>query len=88
MTGNWTWIKGASTVDQPGAYGTLGTPDPANTPGARINAVTWTDNSDAPLWLFGGQGYSCENYRTELGDLWRGVPSASNPSPSALLIAY
>src|SRR5688572_21615734 len=36
-------------------HGVMGTPDPDNIPGTRVNAATWTDNSNI-LWLFGGYG--------------------------------
>src|SRR3990172_1200854 len=55
-TTNWTWMKGANTTNQNGTYGAQGVPDPANTPGARNRAVSWTDGAGA-LWLFGGVGY-------------------------------
>jgi hypothetical protein len=52
-TNEWTWVSGSDTVNQQGSYGTLGTPAPGNVPGARQEAVTWTDAAGA-LWLFGG----------------------------------
>jgi hypothetical protein len=52
----WTWIGGANVADQPGVYGTLGTPSSTNAPGAREQAVSWTDAS-GNFWLFGGDGY-------------------------------
>lgn len=54
--GQWTWIAGSELANQPGSYGTQGTPAPGNTPGARNGAVSWTDLSGT-LWLFGGFGY-------------------------------
>jgi len=68
-TGNWTWIKGASTANQIGRYGARGVPGSDNTPGGRINAVKWTDGSDT-LWLFGGYGYGAASYG-QLNDLWK-----------------
>ncbi len=46
--GSWTVVSGSGAVDQPGVYtsGTL-------VPGARTNAVTWTDGL-GNFWLFGG----------------------------------
>lgn len=49
----WTWVSGSNAVNQPGSYGTLGVPVSSNTPGARQEAVTWTDSA-GNLWLFGG----------------------------------
>jgi N-acetylneuraminic acid mutarotase len=59
-TNEWTWMGGSSTVNQPGIYGTLGTPAAGNVPGSRSGATSWTDKS-GNLWLFGGRG---------LNDLW------------------
>ncbi len=69
-SGNWACMKGASSANQGGTYGTPGTPNPANTPGARSLAVSWTDSSGA-LWLFGGNGYDKGNSLGRLNDLWR-----------------
>ncbi|MGD0227411.1 MAG: galactose oxidase [Terriglobia bacterium] len=49
----WTWVSGSNIVNQQGSYGTLGTAAPGNVPGARQEAVTWTDAA-GDLWLFGG----------------------------------
>jgi hypothetical protein len=61
-TSKWTWMSGSSTVvpppqtvqdceefdcGQPGVYGTLGTPAPANVPGGRTTAASWRDSSGA-----------------------------------------
>jgi N-acetylneuraminic acid mutarotase len=76
--GQWTWIAGSNLANQPGTYGTQGMASPANSPGARGSAVTWTDASGT-LWLFGGIGYDSTNsacyliYNKEcfLNDLWK-----------------
>ena len=68
--GNWTWMTGASTRNEPGNYGELGVPDGKNCPGARYDAVSWTDQS-GNLWLFGGYGYAKDGATTgRLNDLW------------------
>lgn len=78
--GEWTWVAGSSSADQLGVYGTQGTPGPANTPGARFGAVTWTD-AVGNLWLFGGIGQDlngeCQGTGPpcELNDLWEFSPS-------------
>ena len=64
---------------QPGNYGTLsGTggfgPAPGIVPGARYNAVSWSDRS-GNLWLFGGYGFDSSAAPGELGDLWEYIPS-------------
>ncbi len=58
----WTWLSGSSGPNQTGTFGTLGVPAPTNVPGARNEAIAWTDAS-GNLWLFGGE-YS-------RNDLWR-----------------
>ncbi len=64
----WTWMAGANVVNQPGTYGTQGNSAPANTPGARFGAVSWTDAA-GNLWLFGGS--SGQNSFIPWNDLWK-----------------
>ncbi|GEP42658.1 hypothetical protein BGE01nite_19490 [Brevifollis gellanilyticus] len=52
-TGDWTWIKGASTVNGTATYGTQGTFAAGNTPGARSAGGGWV-TVDGDLWLVGG----------------------------------
>jgi N-acetylneuraminic acid mutarotase len=66
----WTWVAGSKEIDQPGVYGTQGTAAPANVPGGRIGAVSWTD-AQGLLWLFGGYGYDSAGTKSWLNDLWR-----------------
>jgi hypothetical protein len=63
--GIWNFVAGPLTLDQPGTYtgGLL-------LPGARTNAVTWTDGS-GNLWLFGGFGYDGTGAIGFLNDLWK-----------------
>jgi N-acetylneuraminic acid mutarotase len=87
----WAWMGGNSTMNcvlntygrsvcnEPGVYGTLGTPAAANIPGGRYGAVSWTDKS-GNFWLFGGQGYDANGYAVDittgiLNDLWEFNPS-------------
>jgi N-acetylneuraminic acid mutarotase len=67
---NWTWMSGSSVCAQEGVYGTRGEPDPANVPGARCSAASWTDRS-GNLWLFGGSGVDANRRAGALNDLWR-----------------
>ena len=70
---NWTWVTGASTINQLGVYGDKGVADPANLPGARYGGVSWID-ADGNMWLFGGVGYdSSEHNIGYLNDLWKFV---------------
>ncbi len=71
--GTWTWVTGDNTLGSAGRYGTLGEPSAANTPGAREQAVSWTDASDN-LWLFGGWGYDVNGTGCDLNDLWKFDP--------------
>jgi N-acetylneuraminic acid mutarotase len=67
-TGLWTWMGGSNVVNQPGTYGTQGTPAPGNVPGARTFPPSWTD-ATGNFWLFGGDGST-----GVLNDLWKYVP--------------
>lgn len=69
LTGQWTWMKGDSTVNQTGVYGIQGSAASTNNPGGRLYAVGWTDTT-ANLWLFGGnQNYT--GYFVNSNDLWK-----------------
>ncbi|MGQ0740589.1 MAG: kelch repeat-containing protein [Bacteroidota bacterium] len=79
---NWTWVKGDSTVDQPGIYGIQGMPDISNKSGARNGSVSWTDGV-GNLWLFGGYGFD-GSASGVLNDLWK-ISSYVSPLPVHLL---
>jgi hypothetical protein len=66
---NWTWMSGSSAENQPGVYGTRGVAGADNTPGAREEAVSWTD-AIGNLWLFGGSGFAATADGL-LNDLWK-----------------
>ena len=66
-------MKGSSTTQQPGVYGTQGNPAPENTPGARVGAVSWTDTSGR-FWLYSGLGWIGDSGDANLAALWRGDP--------------
>jgi N-acetylneuraminic acid mutarotase len=68
----WTWVGGSSAVDQIGIYGTQGIAAPGNVPGARSQAVSWTD-ADGNFWFFGGSGYDSQGNGgcACLNDLWK-----------------
>ncbi len=80
--GEWTWVGGSNLADnagfeQDGQYGALGIPGPANIPGARFGAATWTD-AEGNFWLFGGDGDAVSDAHCNetgspcnLSDLWR-----------------
>ena len=73
-TNEWTWVSGSDIGNQAGTYGTKGTADPSNVPGARHSAVSWLDSS-GKLWLFGGGGYDSGSSGGELNDLWEYDPA-------------
>ena len=75
QTNEWVWMGGSSnTVNQPGVYGTLGTPAPGNIPGDRGATGNWTDNK-GNFWLFGGGGIDSAGNAGTLNDLWKFNPS-------------
>ena len=74
----WTWVKGSTTGDQNGVYGSLIRPyEPyvGWTPGGRNGATYWIDNA-GQFWVFGGEGFdsTSSNGNGFLNDLWRYVP--------------
>jgi hypothetical protein len=68
-TQHWVWISGSSSPNATGHYGTLGAPNPANVPGARLFSSAWADASGR-LWLFGGAGYDGAGSQGYLNDVW------------------
>ncbi|MBX3730596.1 MAG: hypothetical protein KF858_15580 [Candidatus Sumerlaeia bacterium] len=66
----WTWMKGASTRDQMGIYGTQGVPHPENSPGGLAGPVSWT-GGPSTLWLFGGFGRDNTGISGYHNALWR-----------------
>ncbi len=64
VCGEWTWMNGSDTGAPAPVYGTKGLPAPANNPGARWPAVTWSDAA-GNFWLMGGQSNGIKN------DLWK-----------------
>jgi hypothetical protein len=66
---DWMWVDG---LDVKSVYGPYGSPPPGGLPGARENALTWTD-SNGNFWLFGGDGvYAVQGgyTRATFSDLW------------------
>ena len=72
----WIWQGGSNDFNAAGVYGTEGTPSTSNFPGAREQAVSWSDAA-GNLWLFGGLGQDsvvASNVGL-LNDLWRFNPT-------------
>jgi hypothetical protein len=53
-----------------GVYGVQTVASITNKPGARTNAVCWTDKK-GNLWLFGGNGYAASGNGGRMNDLWK-----------------
>jgi N-acetylneuraminic acid mutarotase len=66
----WTWIKGSTTNNANGLYGTKGVAAYSNTPGARDVMAKWTDDN-GNIWVFGGRGYAQSGGEGLLNDLWK-----------------
>jgi Galactose oxidase, central domain len=74
VSGEWTWTNGATTVNDFGHYGTLGSAGATNTPGGRSLAASWLGANDT-LWLMGGYGHdSSDPVQRYLNDLWFIIP--------------
>jgi N-acetylneuraminic acid mutarotase len=80
-TRQWAWMGGPSNNSGGSAvYGTLGVPAPANLPGRRDGATSWTDQN-GNFWLYGGNGLDANGIIGILNDLWQYQPSnASSPT--------
>jgi hypothetical protein len=67
--GEWVWIHGSNTVNDPGFFGVQGVSDPANYPPGLYEPCEWTD-LNGNFWLYGGM-YSTNEY----GDVWKYNPT-------------
>ena len=70
QVGEWVWIHGPNTVNDPGNFGVQGVSDPANNPPGLYEACEFRDQL-GNLWLFGGLSSSYQDY----GDLWKYDPT-------------
>jgi N-acetylneuraminic acid mutarotase len=73
----WTYIKGNTSINTNGIYGTQGTAAAGNLPGGREFASGWIDASGR-LWMQGGNGFPATAGAGYLNDLWRFNPSTNN----------
>jgi len=69
--GEWVWLRGDSTTNQPGNFGTRGVSNPTNEPPSLYEACEWID-LNGNFWLFGGL-----HPGADYGDLWKYVPSTN-----------
>ena len=67
---NWTWLRGDTSYNSFGNYGTKTIASSNNSPASRNNGISWVDNK-GKLFLFGGWGiyYSAIVVRS-LNDTW------------------
>lgn len=72
--GQWAWMGGSEVVRAIGTYGTEYQFADSSVPGARYEAMNWTDKN-GKLWLFGGLGYDSSGHYGYLNDLWVFDPS-------------
>lgn len=70
-TGQWTWMTGSNQGGPAGIYGTQGTANAANTPGARYGTQMVYDSVGGNIWLFGGTGLDINGSWGMLADLWK-----------------
>jgi N-acetylneuraminic acid mutarotase len=73
-TKQWTWVHGDTLLAKPPVYGTQAAA--ANWPGARTDAISWTDNA-GKFWLFGGIGVASSAPLSIGNDLWKFDPAIS-----------
>lgn len=76
VVGQWTWMGGARHVDASGQYGTEGSSQPNDIPGAREAPSSWVD-ANGNFWLFGGFGVDSQGNSGLLNDLWQYSPGAN-----------
>jgi N-acetylneuraminic acid mutarotase len=76
VTNQWTWIKGPTTLNTSGIYGTMGVANAANIPGARIDGSFVSLNNK--IYLFGGYGLDAEGNQGYLNDTWVYDPTTNN----------
>lgn len=70
-SGVWLWLKGSSTSNSAGSFGTLGIESDNATPGAKSYMYgNWSDSS-GNIWLMGGHGYDSTNTLGGMNDLWK-----------------
>lgn len=68
----WIWISGSSTANQQGSYNQIGQESALNYPGARQNAIEWTD-ANGNFWIFGGSSIESGNFVNH-NDIWKFNP--------------
>ena len=72
VANEWAWVSGSNIANEGGVYGQKGVADPANVPGGRESAASWTDLLGR-LWLFGGS--ADPPHQGLYNDLWMYDPA-------------
>ena len=70
--GTWTWMKGSASLNGAGVYGTMGVPNPANTPPALYASIEFTD-LQGRFWIYGGAGINFVS-----AEMWMFDPQTNN----------
>lgn len=73
-TQQWTWISGTNGINLAAVFGSKGVPSTANRSGARLNSVSFVDNS-GNFWLFGGVGITGGPTIGKMNDFWKFNPA-------------
>lgn len=77
ISGNWTWMSGSSSINQPSQYGTLGLEASNSLPGSSDSGCgSWTDNLNN-LWLFDNSNIWKYNTITNLCAIIKRNPNTS-----------
>ena len=71
----WTWLKGDSTINRAGNYGTKGVAAASNNPSSRYRSSMENAGRNQAI-LFGGAGYSSSGFGA-LNDLWSYDPKSN-----------
>jgi gliding motility-associated-like protein len=53
QNGTWEWVTGTNDTSGAAVFGTMGVPDPLNTPGRAAIGASWKDQQ-GNFWVFGG----------------------------------
>ena len=73
QSGQWTWMKGDSTIGSAGSYGIKGITVPTNEPPARFSPAFWTDTA-GNFWMYGGSTSDSSYSNLDFWDMWKFDP--------------
>jgi hypothetical protein len=75
-TNEWTWMQGPNNATVFPTYGTMGIPDPANTPGNRYEFNAAWQANDGTFWIYGGE-CSASAGTLNRSDVWKYDPQSN-----------